>query len=205
MAGVDAVSRGAASSAFCAIRPPGHHALPAKAMGFCIFNNVVLAVRHALTVHGVARTAVLDFDAHHGNGTEALLRNDSRVVLGQTFQTDFFPFTGEVADEPRRVNVPLAAGAGGGDFRDAVEKRWLPALRDFRPELILVSAGFDAHSEDPLSGLEFSDSDYAWIGEIVANEARAFDAKVVSVLEGGYDLKALERSVDGYLRGMAGV
>ena len=201
-AGVDAVLDGRTENAFCAVRPPGHHALYAEAKGFCFFNNVVLAARHALERRGLAKVAVLDFDAHHANGTEALVSGDDRVLLCQTFQDGAFPFTGKASDTPALVNVPLAAGAESADFRRAVEDKWLPAVSAFSPELILVSAGFDAHSADPLSGLDFRDDDYGWVAERIAETAEKLGVGVVSVLEGGYDLDALERSAERYMRAL---
>ncbi len=199
--GVDMVLDGDTDSAFCAVRPPGHHASRSKAKGFCFFNNVVLAAKHAAREYGVERIAILDFDAHHANGTEALLDGDASTLLCQTFQHPFYPFTGEASSKPTLVNVPLDAGAGSREFREAVEGRWLPALRSFKPEFILVSAGFDAHRDDPLSGLTFEDADYAWIGETIAAAAAELDVKTVSILEGGYNLDALARSAELYLRG----
>jgi acetoin utilization deacetylase AcuC-like enzyme len=170
-------------------------------MGFCFFNNTALAALHALEARGVAKVAVLDFDAHHGNGTEEILGGDSRVLICQTFQADCYPFSGRASEGPNRVNVPLRPGDGSREFRMAVEGKWLPAIHAFSPGLLLVSAGFDAHSADPLSGLDFQDDDYGWIGERVADTVGELGVGVVSILEGGYDLEALERSVERYLRG----
>jgi len=151
---------GKVENAFCNIRPPGHHAEKAQAMGFCIFNNVAVGAAHALAVHGLSRVAIADFDVHHGNGTEHIFHDDPRVMLCSTFQHPFYPYGGAESGNDHIINVPLAAGAGSLEFREAVTNHWLPALEKFRPELLLISAGFDAHREDDMSMLRFVDADY---------------------------------------------
>ncbi|HXM83022.1 MAG TPA: histone deacetylase family protein [Burkholderiales bacterium] len=202
----DLVLQGKASSAFCAVRPPGHHACRARPMGFCIFNNVAVAARHAVQAHGIQRVAIIDFDVHHGNGTEDIFEDDEHVLMASTFQHPFYPYSGTESPAPNMVNIPLAAGAGSRQFRDAVKEAWIPALNRFRPELILFSAGFDAHVEDEMAMLRFSDADYAWVTEQVKDVAeRHAGGRMVSVLEGGYALSALGRSVVQHLRVLAGL
>jgi acetoin utilization deacetylase AcuC-like enzyme len=202
----DLVLQKKASSAFCSVRPPGHHACRARPMGFCIFNNVAVAARHAVQAHGLQRVAIVDFDVHHGNGTEDIFEDDEHVLMTSTFQHPFYPYSGTESPAPNMVNIPLAAGAGSRQFRDAVEDGWIPALKRFKPELILFSAGFDAHAEDEMAMLRFSDADYAWVTEQVKDVAeRHAGGRMVSVLEGGYALSALGRSVVQHLRVMAGL
>jgi acetoin utilization deacetylase AcuC-like enzyme len=203
---VDLVMQDKAGSAFCAVRPPGHHACRARAMGFCIFNNVAVAARHALEAHGVERVAVIDFDVHHGNGTEDIFEGDERVLMVSTFQHPFYPYCGTEDPAPNMVNVPLSAGAGSREFREAVNEAWLPALEDFRPQLILFSAGFDAHVEDDMAMLRFTDADYGWVTEQVKPLAERHGAgRMVSLLEGGYALSALGRSAVQHIRVLAGL
>jgi acetoin utilization deacetylase AcuC-like enzyme len=204
--GAELVMRGEARRAFCAVRPPGHHALREHAMGFCVFNNAAVGMRHALDVLGVERVALLDFDAHHGNGSEDILAGDERVLMASTFQKDFYPFLGDVPLGPNMVNVGLAAGAGGDELRRAFRETWLPALDRFRPQLIFVSAGFDAHRADEMSGLRFVEDDYRWITrEIVAASERHCEGRIVSCLEGGYHLFHLARCVAVHVRELAGL
>ena len=193
-------------SAFCAVRPPGHHACRARPMGFCIFNNVAVAARHAVHAHGVERVAIIDFDVHHGNGTEDIFENDPHVLMASTFQHPFYPYSGTEHPAPNMVNVPLPAGAGSREFREAVTKAWLPALEEFRPELVVFSAGFDAHAEDDMAMLRFTDADYRWVTEqVTAVTDPHSNGRVVSMLEGGYALSALGRSVVQHIRVLAGL
>jgi acetoin utilization deacetylase AcuC-like enzyme len=201
----DLVIRGECSAAFCAVRPPGHHATRETAMGFCLFNNVAVGVAHALEKHGLSRAAVVDFDVHHGNGTEDIFAGDSRVLMTGTFQYPLYPYTGVDPRGANMHNVPLAPGSGSDAFRKAFVERCLPALEAHRPEIVFISAGFDAHREDPLANLKLNDADFAWVtGEIAQVAARHADGKVVSTLEGGYSLPALGRSAAAHVRTLAG-
>jgi acetoin utilization deacetylase AcuC-like enzyme len=198
---VDIVMRKECRTAFCAVRPPGHHAERNRAMGFCIFNSVAVGAAHALAAHGLERVAIVDFDVHHGNGTENIFAGDPRVLMVSTFQHPLYPYSGIEDPAPNMVNVPLAAGSGGEEFRAAVRDHWLPALEAHRPQLILISAGFDAHREDPLAGLKFVEADYAWVThELIAVAERHAEGRVVSMLEGGYALSALGRSAAEHVR-----
>ncbi|MFO1313408.1 MAG: histone deacetylase family protein [Burkholderiales bacterium] len=198
---VDLVIGGECATAFCAVRPPGHHAERRRAMGFCLFNSVAIGAAHALAAHGLSRVAVVDFDVHHGNGTEDIFQGDPRVLMVGTFQHPLYPYCGFDNPAENMVNVPLPAGAGGEEFRAAVTDRWLPALEKFAPEMILVSAGFDAHREDPLAGLKLSEADYAWVTERLVEVAKRHSHKrIVSALEGGYALSALGRSAAEHVR-----
>jgi len=201
----DLVVGGRASAAFCAVRPPGHHATRARAMGFCIFNNVAVAVRHALEHHGLERVAVIDFDVHHGNGTEDIFGGDERVVMASIFQHPFYPYSGTDDPAPNMANVPLAAGSGGEALREAVEQVWMPALEAHRPQMIFISAGFDAHVEDDMAMLRFTEADYDWVTRRIREVAeRHAGGRIVSVLEGGYALSALGRSVVTHLKALGG-
>jgi len=203
---VDAVLAGQVRNAFCAVRPPGHHAEPDQAMGFCLFNNVAIGALHARTAHSLRRIAVVDFDVHHGNGTQAAFWTDPDLFFASTHQAPLYPGTGaahEAGVAGNVLNLPLPAGSDGIRLRRAVEQRLLPALAAFRPELILVSAGFDAHADDPLAGLELVEDDYAWITErLVAAADTLCGGRLVSTLEGGYDLAALGRSVAAHVRAL---
>lgn len=200
---VDAVHGGEADMAFCAVRPPGHHAEPMAPMGFCIFNNVAIAAMHALDAHSLRKVAVVDFDVHHGNGTQTVAEAEPRLMFASTHQAPLYPGTGaanETGIAGNVVNAPLPAGAGGAEWRAAMETRVLPALDAFAPELILVSAGFDAHKADPLAGLELETEDFAWAGQRLKELAlRHCKGKLVSTLEGGYDLAALAGSAVAFL------
>ena len=197
-AAVDAVAGGQADNAFCAVRPPGHHAEPARAMGFCLFNNVAIGALRARDEHGFGKVAVIDFDVHHGNGSEAAFRHDATLFYASTHQYPHYPGSGAAHDTGvgNILNLPLAAGSGSAAFRQAFSHHLLPALDDFAPEFVLISAGFDAHAEDPLAGLELEDADFGWATrELLALAARHAEGRLVSVLEGGYALGALGRSV----------
>jgi len=201
---VDLVFEKKCASAFCGVRPPGHHACVSRPMGFCIFNNVAVAARHAVHAHGIERVAIIDFDVHHGNGTEDVFEGDPNVLMASTFQHPFYPYSGTDSPASNMVNIPLAAGAGSRQFREAVTKHWIPALDTFKPELVIFSAGFDAHAEDPLAMLELEDADYAWVTQQVKGVAeRHAEGRIVSMLEGGYALGALGRSVVQHVRVLA--
>jgi acetoin utilization deacetylase AcuC-like enzyme len=201
--GVDLVMRGDVRHAFCMVRPPGHHATRDSSMGFCIFNNVAVGAAHALAVYGLQRVAIVDFDVHHGNGTEDIFRDDPRVLYCSTFQHPFYPYQGADSGNEHIINVPLPAGSNGVVFREAVERHWVPALEDFGPELILISAGFDAHVEDDMSALRLVEGDYQRVTQmLVEMAARCAHGRIVSVLEGGYALSALGRSVAAHLNAL---
>src|SRR5438128_4857459 len=202
--GTDLVMRGELRTAFCAVRPPGHHAERNRAMGFCLFNNVAVGVAHALTAHRLQRAAVIDFDVHHGNGTEQIFAAEPRVVMVGTFQYPLYPYSGVNPLGPNMHNVPLSPGSGGEAFRAAFVDHCLPALDEHRPEILFVSAGFDAHREDPLANLNLTEADYAWVTEqIVGLAKRHAQGRIVSSLEGGYALSALGRSVAVHIRALA--
>ncbi|MDQ7079828.1 MAG: histone deacetylase family protein [Paracoccaceae bacterium] len=204
VAAVDAVLSGKVTNSFCAIRPPGHHAEKNRPMGFCLFGNIAIAARHALERHGLSRVAIVDFDVHHGNGTQDLVWDDGRILFVSTHQMPLYPGSGG-ADErgahDNVVNIPLEPGTDGAGFRAAFAERALPALTAHEPELLLISAGFDAHRADPLANLELTEDDFAWVTGQVCDIADAFaDSRVVSTLEGGYDLDALAASVAAHVR-----
>ena len=192
----DMVMAGEVKRAFCAVRPPGHHATRTRPMGFCIFNNVAIGAAHAIAAHGLDRVAVLDFDVHHGNGTEDAFHDDPRVMLCSTFQHPYYPYSGADSGNEHIINVPLPAMTDGKGFRAAVERFWMPALEEFKPQLVFVSAGFDAHRDDPLAYLKLDDEDYRWVTEKLVGVAdRHAAGRVVSTLEGGYNVDALGRCV----------
>ncbi len=200
---VDLVMAGEAAQAFCAVRPPGHHAERGRAMGFCLFGNVAVAAYRALEEHGLERVAIVDFDVHHGNGTEDIVAGDERILFCSTFQHPHYPYSGADSQARNVVNTPLPAGSDGAAFRAAVERDWLPRLREFAPQLVCVSAGFDAHRDDPLAELGLAEADYAWGGARIGELAReSAGGRVVSCLEGGYELDALAKSVEAHLRAL---
>ncbi len=193
-------------NAFCAIRPPGHHAGSARAMGFCIFNNVAVGVAHAIEKFGLKRVAIADFDVHHGNGTEEIFHDDPRVMLCSTFQHPFYPHSGADSGNDHIINVPLPAGTDGAAFRKAVSERWLPALERFRPEMLFISAGFDAHWEDDMAMFRLKEADYAWVTQQIKDVAEKHaSGRIVSALEGGYELHALGRSVAAHIKVLSGL
>lgn len=200
---VDLIMAGEIDAAFCSIRPPGHHAKRARAMGACFFNNIAVAARHALEQYGLQRVAILDFDVHHGNGTEDILRNDERVLLCSTFQHPLYPHTGAETKDLRIVNVPLPAGCSGSEFRQAVTDNWLPALTTQQPQLMFISAGFDAHYEDDMADMRLTEDDYAWVTTELRRVAEQCGrGHIVSMLEGGYTLSALGRSVAAHIKAL---
>lgn len=205
VAAVDEVCRGPIRRAFCAVRPPGHHAEPGTPMGFCLFSNAVVAARHAQAAHGVGKVAILDFDVHHGNGSQACVEKDASIFYGSTHQSPLYPGTGlrHETGVGNVVNAPLPPGADGAAFREAWEATVLPALRSFGPELLVISAGFDAHARDPLAQLRVREADFAWLTErLCAVAEETAGGRVVSLLEGGYDLDALAHSAAAHVRAL---
>jgi acetoin utilization deacetylase AcuC-like enzyme len=207
VAATDAVIAGEAENAFCSVRPPGHHARPAEPMGFCMFNNVAIAARHALAAHGLQRIAIVDFDVHHGNGTEEAFADEPKVLMVSFFQHPFYPYSGAehaLQSDSNMVNVPVPAYTGGDAVRQLVSEKWLPALHAHRPEMIFFSAGFDAHREDDIGQMGLVEADYAWITQQIMEVAREHaNGRIVSCLEGGYNLSALGRSVAAHLKVLA--
>jgi acetoin utilization deacetylase AcuC-like enzyme len=206
VAATDAVIDGQCANAFCAVRPPGHHATRDETMGFCFFNNVAVAARHALDVRGLERVCIVDFDVHHGNGTEDIIAGDERVLMLSFFQHPLYPYSGDVSKGTNMVNVPVPPYTRGPEIRSLIEANWLPRLEEFKPQMIFVSAGFDAHREDELGQLGLVEADYTWITRLLVDAAeRHAGGRLVSCLEGGYNLGALARSVAAHLRVLAGV
>lgn len=202
---VDRVMKAPGRRAFCAVRPPGHHAGRAFGMGFCLFNNVAVGAAHALAAHGLSRVAIVDFDVHHGNGTEDIFRDEPRVLFCSSFQHPHYPGSGADTRSDHILNLPLHAGTDGQALRAAVEAHWLPALEAFRPQLLLISAGFDGHADDPLANFRLREVDYVWLTQMVVDLADQYaEGRVVSTLEGGYDLPALGRSAVAHLAVLAG-
>ena len=204
LAATDAVIAGELENAFCAVRPPGHHALRNQAMGFCFFNNVAVAAKYAVERHGLQRVAVVDFDVHHGNGTEDILSGDERVLMVSFFQHPFYPHSGTENPAANMLNIPVAAYTKGMDVRELVDTYWVPRLEEFKPEMIFISAGFDAHREDDMGQMGLTEQDYAWITDRIRTIAlRHAKGRIVSCLEGGYSLSALGRSVEAHIRVLA--
>lgn len=204
---VDRVMGGAVTNAFCGVRPPGHHAEPARAMGFCLFNNAAIGARYARMQHGAARVAIVDWDVHHGNGTQAAFWADPSTLYASTHQMPLYPGTGAAGEigQGNILNIPLAPGSGSAEFRAALTDRIVPAIDRFAPQLIVISAGFDAHHDDPLASLNFTDEDYGWATERLAEAAaRHCQGRIVSVLEGGYDLRALAGSAALHVAALMG-
>jgi acetoin utilization deacetylase AcuC-like enzyme len=206
IAATDAVIAGELDNAFCATRPPGHHARPSEPMGFCLFNNVVIAAMHALEAHRLQRVAIVDFDVHHGNGTDEAITDEPRILMVSFFQHPFYPYSGTASAHPHanKVNVPVPAYTKGDVIRQLVTEKWLPALHAHRPEMIFISAGFDAHREDDLGQMGLVEADYAWMTQqIMAVAEQHAKGRIVSCLEGGYNLSALGRSVAAHLKALA--
>ena len=203
---VDQVMAGEIKNAFCCVRPPGHHAERNRALGFCIYNNIAVGVKHALEAHGLKRVAVVDFDVHQGNGTEDILIGDDRVLYCSIFQHPFFPYTRLPENSERVVSVPLDASAKSAEFRAAVSDHWIPALERFQPEMIFVSAGFDAHRDDDMSYVSLTDADFQWvIEEIVKIAEDSAGGRVISALEGGYEIHSLARCAETHMRVLMGL
>jgi acetoin utilization deacetylase AcuC-like enzyme len=202
----DAVIAGDLENAFCAIRPPGHHACHGKAMGFCFFNHVAIAAKYALERHGLKRVAIVDFDVHHGNGTEDIVAGDDRILMVSFFQHPFYPEGGAQKTDANLVNLPVPAYTKGMDIREMIDMMWMPRLEQHQPEMIFISAGFDAHREDDLGQLGLVEQDYVWITQRIKDLAQKYaKGRIVSCLEGGYNLSALSRSVEAHLRVLADV
>ena len=205
VAAVDAVLGGSARRAFCAVRPPGHHATRDQAMGFCLFNNIAVGAAHALVAHGLKRVAIADFDVHHGNGTQAIFEHEPRVLFASSHQSPLYPDSGHEDERGcgNIVNGVLSPGAGSHEFRELWDAVLLPRLHAFRPQLLLISAGFDAHANDPLADIRLSEEDYAWLTErLVALARRHAEGRIVSTLEGGYDLAALAASAAAHVQAL---
>jgi len=204
MAATDAVIAGELENAFCAVRPPGHHACRDKAMGFCFFNNVAIAAKYALERHQLKRVAVVDFDVHHGNGTENILAGDERALMVSFFQHPFYPYSGDQSPAANMVNVPVPAYTKGMEVRELIDIMWMPRLEAFKPEMIFISAGFDAHRDDDMGQMGLTEQDYAWITRRIKDVAKKYaQGRIVSCLEGGYVMRPLALSVEAHLRVLA--
>ena len=204
MAATDAVMAGEIENAFCAVRPPGHHATRNKAQGFCFFNNVSVAAKYALERYHLQRVAVVDFDVHHGDGTENILAGDMRALMVGIFQHPFYPFCGDQNPAANMLNVPIPAYTRGMDIREMIEMSWIPRLEEFQPEMIFISAGFDAHREDDMGQLGLTEQDFAWITQRIKDIAKRYSkGRIVSLLEGGYVMSPLARSVEAHIRVLA--
>ena len=202
----DLVMEGKVRNAFCSVRPCGHHAESDRAMGFCFFNNIAVAAAHAVEHWGLERVAVIDFDVHHGNGTEEMLSNKPEYLMCSIFQHPFYPGSGTQNPAANMVNVPLPRGSRGDALKQAALDEWVPALRKFQPQMIFISAGFDAHVEDDMAGLAFVEADYAWVTQLLKDLADEIcEGRIVSILEGGYSLAALGRSAEAHVRVLAGL
>lgn len=203
---VDQVMSGQIRNAFCSVRPPGHHAERDRAMGFCIYSNIAIGVKHAMAEYGLKKVAVVDFDVHQANGTEDILIGDDRVLYCSTFQHPFFPYTPLPENNERVISIPLEASAASPEFRAAVADHWLPALNRFQPEFIFVSAGFDAHRDDDMSYVSLTDADFRWVSEEIVRVADiSASGRVVSALEGGYEIHSLARCVESHMRVLMGL
>jgi len=203
---VDQLMSGEINNAFCSVRPPGHHAESNRALGFCIYSNIAIGVKHALEEHGLKKVAVVDFDVHQANGTENILIGDDRVLYCSIFQHPFFPYTILPENSERVISIPLDASAASAEFRAAVTDRWLPALEQFQPEMIFVSAGFDAHRDDEMSYVSLTDADFRWVSEEIVRVANtSASGRVVSALEGGYEVHSLARCVESHIRVLMGL
>lgn len=203
---VDLVMSGEVQNAFCAIRPPGHHAERANPMGFCFFNNIAVAAAHALKAHGLSRVAIIDFDVHHGNGTEDCFSGNGHVLMTSIFQHPYYPYSGTDNESFNMLNVPVPRGMGSEEFRGIVTDTWMPRLMEFMPEMIFISAGFDAHVEDEMGGTNLTEKDFAWVTDQLKLLADEFaKGRIVSMLEGGYVLSSLSRSVAAHIKALAGL
>jgi acetoin utilization deacetylase AcuC-like enzyme len=202
---VDLVMAHAVTNAFCAVRPPGHHACVDRAMGFCVFNNVAIAAQHAIDAYRLERVLIVDFDVHHGNGTEHVFANNPKVLMCSIFQSPLYPFSGGLEGADNMVNCPIPAGGGREEIKQAIQTHWVDAIDRFKPQIVLVSAGFDAHENDPLADLQLTTEDYGWITGFLKRVAEEYcDGKLVSTLEGGYELEALAESVLAHVEALAG-
>ena len=203
---VDQVMSGQIRNAFCCVRPPGHHAESDRALGFCIYSNIAVGVMHALQAHGLKKVAVVDFDVHQANGTEDILIGDDRVLYCSIFQHPFFPYTSIPENSERVVSIPLEASAASAEFRSAVTDHWVPALEQFQPEMIFISAGFDAHRDDEMSYVNLTDADFRWVTEEMVRIADiSASGRIVSALEGGYELNSLARCAESHIRVLMGL